>query len=341
MLHIMFEAGLMDVTVKLVLCVVICLQYSDASTDIQSKTYQHTLENGEKVICNKCSPGHYLIDYCFTNGGNSQCAPCDNGTYNSEYTRATSCARCDTECIQPKDREYIATNCTKVSNISCKCMEGYYREPYKFGLCLWIVPCPPGEGVVHEGHEWANTVCGVCPENHFSANSSKTERCQQCSPCPPETVQYQDCQPEADRVCGPPGADDLPIGALIGIGVGAPFLVLVVITLVCCFCVMRERCAAIRKSVCRCCYRPYQECTQHDKSMKYTPAHTDDAGGTMSNGQVTPDLIQNTPNGRGDPRKIHEIPNGVAVGNGTAGSHTARNTQSGGTVSCYDIFFTQ
>ena len=49
--------------------------------------------------------------------------------------------------------------------------------------------------------------------------------------------------------------EGLTESTIIGIVVGVVFTIGVIVTLLCCFCCMKEKCANLRKRLCRCCYR--------------------------------------------------------------------------------------
>lgn len=279
-----FSVNTAELNSALAIYILLLTYYCMGSSEIQSKSYHHTLDNGDLITCMKCSPGFFLIGDCTSDGGNASCRSCPDGTFNSDFTIARACAPCSTECQSPK-REYIAKNCTPVSNISCLCREGYYRDQGQFGLCLAINPCPPGQGVVKQAYSLADTECEDCPPGYFSANTSTTELCQECSKCLEGTVQDQDCRSYSDRTCKSPDADALPVEAVIG-GVIAVVVIIVVVTLLCCFCVMKERCARVRKQLFKCCHRPYEECTTRDEST-----NLNDIQVNMPN---VPDVIPNT-----------------------------------------------
>lgn len=121
------------------------------NSDIQEKTYQHTI-NGVVLTCNKCPPGTHILRHCNVDGGYANCAACVAGeTYNTDYNIARSCAHCSMNCRTPQ-REDLVKNCTPTANISCHCKSGYYRMSVSFDpLCLEIDACPAGKGVVAQG----------------------------------------------------------------------------------------------------------------------------------------------------------------------------------------------
>ncbi|XP_060599552.1 uncharacterized protein LOC132753133 isoform X1 [Ruditapes philippinarum] len=273
------------------------IQVCYANLDRESRTFVVTLDNGQNITCKLCPPGYHLVANCTTDGGDSQCRACDEGFFSHIYNHWIKCAKCGKEC---DSREYVTTSCTTKTNISCKCQDGFYREPGQYGVCRKMAACPPGKGVIAQGNESSNTVCGECQHGYFSVNFSTTEACEQCSECPPEMRKYKQCRPDADTVCRPPTVFPLPV--ISGIGVGFLIMIGVVVTLVCCLCLRKERCAHLRKVLCRCCYRPYQECTQNDsKSVHQDDVHID----------IPPDILSNTHNGVGDDRMYKEK-NGVA-----------------------------
>ena len=131
------------VFINLLLTQLCCAQLND-----HGKTYVNTLDNGQNITCNLCPPGFHWQGHCTVKGDDTKCAACTKGFFTPEYNEWVHCARCGKEC---DSRERVISLCTSVSNISCKCQEGYYREPGQFGVCREISPCQPGEGVITPG----------------------------------------------------------------------------------------------------------------------------------------------------------------------------------------------
>ncbi|NP_001139126.1 tumor necrosis factor receptor superfamily member 5 precursor [Takifugu rubripes] len=151
------------------------------------------LQDGE--CCKMCVPGTSMtsLGSCLE----PQCQKCEDGEYQDKFTKESECRRqpyCDTNINfqQPVHDVTIRTNCT--------CKDGFHCSSSDCITCVPHTACTPGYGVQSAGHHLQDTVCQKCPEGTFSANTSKTEVCQEWTECPPGQL-LQAGTGESDNVC--------------------------------------------------------------------------------------------------------------------------------------------
>ncbi|XP_075699102.1 tumor necrosis factor receptor superfamily member 3 isoform X2 [Rhinoderma darwinii] len=80
---------------------------------------QYTNE-GINKCCSRCPPGHYLKERC-TLLSDTQCLPCDNGTFAAKWNYATTCRRC-----YPCSQNLVEKEpCSATQATVCGCPDGY------------------------------------------------------------------------------------------------------------------------------------------------------------------------------------------------------------------------
>ena len=116
--------------------------------------YLHSID-GEKVSCSKCTPGYFFKSDCTIDTPKAFCMECPDNTFIPNYTLAHSCSPCSKVCSSNNGQtvvEVVTKNCTKISDIVCECINGFFREPGPHGVCRRWSPCRQGYGVVKPGN---------------------------------------------------------------------------------------------------------------------------------------------------------------------------------------------
>lgn len=147
-----------------------------------------------------CPAGTYLKKVGTLNNTESCCIPCPDGTFQYMANSAASCARCSETCQQ---REIIAQECTKISDMVCHCENGTHRAPEKHHSCVYHMPCEAGYGVKALGNHKEDTACEKCLVGTFSKEVSFTQPCKPCRVCPFGQEVEQHCTSSNDTKCRP------------------------------------------------------------------------------------------------------------------------------------------
>ncbi|XP_013401642.1 tumor necrosis factor receptor superfamily member 4 [Lingula anatina] len=80
---------------------------------------------GDVIVCRSCSMGNRVSAHC-TRDADTQCTPCEPGTYADTCNDNFECKPCDTECRG--EGWMVSVPCTTTANLRCKCGPGYqYR----------------------------------------------------------------------------------------------------------------------------------------------------------------------------------------------------------------------
>ncbi|TWW79049.1 Tumor necrosis factor receptor superfamily member 11B [Takifugu flavidus] len=82
---------------------------------------QYLSSHDQQSCCNKCRPGHYVVQYC-TASSPTKCKPCEDQRYIQTYNMEWSCDFCGS-CSAP-NMEY-KSHCNATHDSVCKCKPGY------------------------------------------------------------------------------------------------------------------------------------------------------------------------------------------------------------------------
>ncbi|XP_029688280.1 tumor necrosis factor receptor superfamily member 5-like isoform X2 [Takifugu rubripes] len=82
---------------------------------------QYRSSHGEQSCCNKCRPGHYVVQHC-TASSPTKCKPCEDQRYIQTYNMEWSCDFCGS--CSASNMEY-KSHCNATHDSVCKCKPGY------------------------------------------------------------------------------------------------------------------------------------------------------------------------------------------------------------------------
>nr|XP_032834130.1 tumor necrosis factor receptor superfamily member 16-like isoform X5 [Petromyzon marinus] len=148
------------------------------------------------LCCDQCPSGHFRSAWC-TADSPTDCQPCPEGTYNSEYNIYPRFEYC-TRCI-PAFHQVKIEGCTRTRNARCGCEKDENISKFaKQGTLFWCCPkCPAGMETLNEcSFTDFVTTCSPCPPGTFSDHPGS--RCRNCTRC--ERVQSP-CTNASDAVC--------------------------------------------------------------------------------------------------------------------------------------------
>lgn len=128
-----------------------------------------------------------------------RCQDCQNGEYQSGYTRDTKCERqpsCDPNLHFMQQNEPSKTKLSR-----CQCEPGYYcTQDDDCNTCTKQTVCKPGQRVVKKGSSVSDTVCGACEHGTFSTNDS-SDTCRKWTECESGYVQNTPGSSTSDQTC--------------------------------------------------------------------------------------------------------------------------------------------
>ncbi|XP_075910590.1 tumor necrosis factor receptor superfamily member 4-like isoform X1 [Petromyzon marinus] len=148
------------------------------------------------LCCDQCPSGHFRSAWC-TADSPTDCQPCPEGTYNSEYNIYPRCEYC-MRCI-PGLHQVKMENCTPTRNTRCGCEKDENITKFsKQGTLFWCCPkCPAGMETLNEcSFTDFVTTCSPCPPGTFSDHPGS--RCRNCTRCERELAP---CTNATDAVC--------------------------------------------------------------------------------------------------------------------------------------------
>nr|QIE07173.1 TNFRSF10C [Lepidosiren paradoxa] len=143
-------------------------------------------------------------------------------------------------CLSCPAGTYVKTPCKEANSTgTClRCTDGkdYTEHPSGMDKCLTCSVCNPDQEVFTQCTVTKNTVC-QCKAGTFCLPDQACEMCQRCkTSCPEGKVMVKPCQPTSDIECQPANGT-LSSDTIIGIIIGVPLLVLLilVISVWCCW----------------------------------------------------------------------------------------------------------
>ncbi|XP_072833806.2 tumor necrosis factor receptor superfamily member 1B isoform X1 [Pogona vitticeps] len=168
---------------QLVAAQVLSLPYTPQLPEkCQNPNLEHYVEAINKC-CSSCPPGSRVLRSC-NETVDTQCVPCEEGTYTLVWSRAERCLGCDPPC---RAGFVEVTACKATQNRHCWC------QPHQFcsqriskGVCLRceaLPLCQRGYGVVRPGTKTRDLECAPCRPGTFSDVESPTEECKPHTIC--------------------------------------------------------------------------------------------------------------------------------------------------------------
>ncbi|XP_075910591.1 tumor necrosis factor receptor superfamily member 6B-like isoform X2 [Petromyzon marinus] len=180
------------------------------------------------LCCDQCPSGHFRSAWC-TADSPTDCQPCPEGTYNSEYNIYPRCEYC-MRCI-PGLHQVKMENCTPTRNTRCGCEKDENITKFsKQGTLFWCCPkCPAGMETLNEcSFTDFVTTCSPCPPGTFSDHPGS--RCRNCTRCERELAP---CTNATDAVCsGPDVSANSKAHAAIAAGAAVSLSLLVTVLMV-------------------------------------------------------------------------------------------------------------
>ncbi|XP_013869691.1 tumor necrosis factor receptor superfamily member 11B [Austrofundulus limnaeus] len=187
---------------KVVTCKSLCLFTTSFSWAFQQQAvppkYHHKDPvTSDLLICDQCPPGTSVRQHCTTDSP-TECQPCPDRHFAENWHWGDVCQYCTSVC---KERQLVKQECNSTHDQLCECAPGFHLV---VEFCIAHSPCPPGYGVTAAGTPVSDTVCGRCPDGHFSSSSSSSELCQphrNCSDFGLKTLKWGTST--SDSLCGP------------------------------------------------------------------------------------------------------------------------------------------
>ncbi|XP_029446356.1 tumor necrosis factor receptor superfamily member 11A isoform X2 [Rhinatrema bivittatum] len=129
--------------------------------------------------CVKCGPGNYMRAKCNATS-NTTCLPCGPDQYMNMWNEEDKCLRqklCD-----PGKGLVVVNQGNSTFQRECACKPGYHWIG-DFEYCTRNTECGPGFEAEIPSHNDRDTICKECLAEHFSSNSSATEKCKPWTNC--------------------------------------------------------------------------------------------------------------------------------------------------------------
>ncbi|CAI9614233.1 unnamed protein product, partial [Staurois parvus] len=106
------------------------------SNDYQTCNETQYFKETWRKCCSRCPPGTYLKNEC-TETSDTECQPCEDGRYTSNWNYAARCMNCKS-CDQPLIEK---EKCTRTKKEQCGCPDGYTcTQLTGTGICLICKP---------------------------------------------------------------------------------------------------------------------------------------------------------------------------------------------------------
>ncbi|XP_077323215.1 uncharacterized protein LOC143956921 isoform X2 [Lithobates pipiens] len=131
----------MKILPKIQLCLLLLITLLEkaqqvTSNDNQTCNEQQYLEETLGRCCSRCEPGKYVKKEC-TETSDTECQPCEDGRYTSNWNYATRCMNCNS-CDPPLVEK---EKCSRTKKAQCVCPDGYSCTQYTgTGTCMFCTP---------------------------------------------------------------------------------------------------------------------------------------------------------------------------------------------------------
>ncbi|XP_072553396.1 tumor necrosis factor receptor superfamily member 5 [Salminus brasiliensis] len=184
----------------------------------------HYMKDGE--CCKMCGPGTRMKQN--TDCNDPFCQQCEEGEYQTGYTKETKCQRqpiCDINLnfLVPSER-------SKMERQPCLCMSDHHCSSEECISCVPNKVCQPGQKIVEKGTMKTDIKCGSCPPGTFSSATS-ANNCTPWTECTQGHLETVKGSSTSDRICEP--HSNLRLG--IGISALVIIFVVIVIAAICCY----------------------------------------------------------------------------------------------------------